>query len=142
MSIFWKAGYIIHFSPNKQSYNQRLDLKDSYCKIYKYFALLLFISPVVRQLADRSLYNGFMTFFVYVAHNSVFNKIYIGQTNDLDKRIMEHNEKFGNHYTSKFSGNWKLIYKEEFKTRQEAIKREKQLKSYKGREFVKQFIPL
>jgi predicted GIY-YIG superfamily endonuclease len=37
---------------------------------------------------------------------------------------------------------WILIYKEEFSTRQEALVREKQLKSYRGREFVKKCIPL
>jgi len=31
---------------------------------------------------------------------------------------------------------WKLIYKEEFETKQEAMKRDKQLKSYQGRQFI------
>jgi len=83
-----------------------------------------------------------MNFFVYVIYNDISKKIYIGQTNNLEKRILEHNEKFGNHYTTKFSGDWKLIYKEEYNTRREALKREKQLKSYRGKEFVKQYIPL
>ena len=83
-----------------------------------------------------------MIFYVYVIYNNVFNKIYIGQTNNLDKRIIEHNEKFGNHYTAKFPENWELIYKEEFKTRQEAIKREKQLKSCQGREFIRKLVKI
>ena len=101
---------------------------------------LLHRSPVVRQLADRSLYNEFMKFFVYAIYNDISKKIYIGQTNNLEERILEHNEKFGNHYTTKFKGIWKLIYKEELKTRQEALIREKQLKSYKGREFIRKLL--
>lgn len=75
-------------------------------------------------------------FWVYAIYNSNVDKIYIGQTNNLDKRLLEHNQKRGNHYTAKFEGEWELIYKESIATRLEAIKREKQLKSQKGREFI------
>ena len=81
-----------------------------------------------------------MKFFVYAIYNKISKKIYIGQTSNLEKRILEHNNKFGNHYTAKFLGAWKLIYKEELKTRQEALIREKQLKSFRGREFIKKFM--
>ncbi len=40
----------------------------------------------------------------------------------------------------KFSGQWDLIYKEEFESRSDAIAREKQLKSHRGREFLKNLI--
>ena len=43
-------------------------------------------------------------------------------------------------FTSKNDGLWVLVYKEEFKTRSEAVKREKQLKSSRGREFIKNLI--
>ena len=81
-----------------------------------------------------------MKFFVYVIGNDISKKIYIGQTNNLEKRLLEHNEKFGNHYTAKFSGGWTLIYNEEFETRKEAIIREKQLKSYQGRRYIKKLV--
>lgn len=83
-----------------------------------------------------------MRFFVYVLYNETSSKIYIGQTSNLENRLVEHNRKRGRHYTANFLGEWKLIYKEELKTKQEALKREKQLKSYKGREYIKQYIPL
>ncbi len=81
-------------------------------------------------------------FFVYVLFNKSKNKIYIGQTSNLEKRLKEHNLKKGNHFTTKLDGEWKLIYKEEVRSRKEALLREKQLKSYQGREFVKKHIPL
>jgi predicted GIY-YIG superfamily endonuclease len=53
-----------------------------------------------------------------------------------------HNERIFIHcYTAKFDGNWILLYSEQVKTRAEALIREKQLKSYRGREFIKSFIP-
>ncbi len=76
--------------------------------------------------------------YVYALFNRRHIKIYIGQTEDLEQRIKFHNSKeFKNSFTSRFDGGWILIYKEEAETRQGALKREKQLKSYRGREFIK-----
>jgi len=41
---------------------------------------------------------------------------------------MLHNDHTFKGYTAKFDGKWEIIYKEEINTRQEAQKREKQLK--------------
>ena len=78
---------------------------------------------------------------VYAIYNKFANKIYIGQTKDLGERIILHNDKVFKGFTSRFPGEWKLIYKESVATRQEALKREKQLKSFRGREFIKSHIP-
>lgn len=78
--------------------------------------------------------------FVYALYNAENNKIYIGQTSDLDRRLIEHNNKKGNHYTAKTAGEWKLIYKEYVQDRSAALKREKQLKSFRGREYIKKHI--
>lgn len=80
-------------------------------------------------------------FYVYALYNKVKSKIYIGQTNNLERRLAEHNNRLGNHYTSKIEGKWNLIYQEEVSSRSGAIRREKELKSFKGREFIKQHIP-
>jgi len=80
---------------------------------------------------------------VYAIYNKENKKIYIGQTENLEERLKLHNNKvFKNSYTSRFSGEWTLIYREFFQTRQEVLRREKQLKSFKGRKFVKKHIPL
>ena len=82
-------------------------------------------------------------YYIYAVYNQENNKIYIGQTEDLEKRLTLHNnKKFKDSYTSRFSGKWNLIYKEEVNTRKEALVREKQLKSYQGRQFIKKLIPL
>lgn len=79
---------------------------------------------------------------VYALVSESSRKIYVGQTVNLELRLKQHNnevEHVGN-YTRQNKGPWRLIYKEEYKTRSEAIKREKQLKSFRGREFIKKFI--
>lgn len=80
--------------------------------------------------------------FVYALYNSPNKKIYIGQTNNIKERLIEHNQKIGNHFTAKYKGGWILIYNEKVISRKEALVREKQLKSYRGREFIKTYIPL
>ncbi len=79
-------------------------------------------------------------YFVYAIYNKTNNKIYIGQTIDIDKRLFEHNQKTYKGYTSQYNGTWEIIYKEQIKTRSEALIREKQLKSFRGREFIKKHI--
>jgi putative endonuclease len=80
-------------------------------------------------------------FYVYAIFNRNVDKIYIGQTIDLTKRLTEHNAHLFKGYTTRFEGEWELIYTEMATTRSEALIREKQLKSFRGREFVKTYIP-
>lgn len=79
---------------------------------------------------------------VYALYNSEHNKIYIGQTADLKERLHLHKQAtFKKSYTSRFSGKWVVIYSEQASDRAAALLREKQLKSFRGREFVKTHIP-
>ena len=80
-------------------------------------------------------------FYIYCIYNKKNNKIYIGQTKDLENRLELHNQKVFKGFTSRFDGEWVLIYSEEVEFRSNALKREKQLKSFRGREFIKNFIP-
>lgn len=75
-----------------------------------------------------------MKFYTYVLYSKSFNKIYIGQSSDLEKRLKEHNLGLST-YTKRYIP-WEIIYTEEYQTRSEAMKREKELKSQKGREFI------
>jgi len=77
---------------------------------------------------------------VYALRSETTNKIYIGQTSNLVKRLDSHNKKTRykkGSYTDKNKGPWVLTYKEIYPTRKEAKVREKQLKSYRGRQFIK-----
>ncbi len=69
-------------------------------------------------------------YFVYILRTSG-NTLYIGQTNNLEKRLQEHKNKSGKSakYLRMFS-SFQLVYKEEYPTRVEAMKREAKLKSW------------
>ena len=76
---------------------------------------------------------------VYVIYSNKAGKYYTGQTEDLERRLKEHNEGTLGKFT-KNKGPWELVYFEEFKTREEALKREKYLKTGAGRDFVQSML--
>ena len=76
--------------------------------------------------------------FVYALSSVVKNYIYVGMTNDLGRRISEHNK--GANRSTKAYKPFILIHKEEFPTRKEARKKEKYLKSGIGKEYLKLLI--
>jgi putative endonuclease len=79
-------------------------------------------------------------YHVYVIKNP-FDKIYIGQTNDLDLRLQRHNGLMpskSTSYTKINNGPWQLVYSEEFETRKVALAREKYLKSHAGRDWIRE----
>lgn len=69
-------------------------------------------------------------FYVYILRTSS-NTLYIGQTNNLRKRLEEHQSKTSKSakYIKYFS-SFKLVYSEEYPTRVEAMRREWQLKKW------------
>ena len=77
-------------------------------------------------------------FFTYVLYTSKYDKIYIGQTNNLELTLSQHNKGLAQ-FTKKFLP-WELVYFEEFQSRSEAMIREKQLKSHKGRDYIRSAI--
>ncbi|MDZ7766449.1 MAG: GIY-YIG nuclease family protein [Melioribacteraceae bacterium] len=79
-----------------------------------------------------------MSYSTYVLYSSKYNEIYIGHSRDVEKRLVEHNE--GKSSSTKRYIPWQLIHREEFATRSQAMKREKELKSQKGREWIRKEI--
>ena len=71
-----------------------------------------------------------MSYFVYILRTSS-DTLYIGQTNNLEKRVKEHKAKSSKSakYIRYFT-SFKLVYSEIYKTRKEALKREIQLKKW------------
>ena len=78
-------------------------------------------------------------FWVYVLRNPQ-GEIYIGQTSDLACRLTQHNDPDyrGTLHTKRHAGPWKLEYQEQFQTRREAMGRERELKSSRGRNWIRQ----
>ena len=74
---------------------------------------------------------------VYILKSET-NKLYIGQTKNIEKRLNEHNSGLAT-YTKRCT-SWRLIYSEKYKTRSEAMRREKELKTGKYRKWLKKII--
>ncbi len=72
-------------------------------------------------------------YYVYVIQSET-GQSYIGQTENLEKRLRQHN--LGKSGYTKRCKNWRLVYSEEFSTRKKAMLREAELKTSKGRKFV------
>jgi predicted GIY-YIG superfamily endonuclease len=65
------------------------------------------------------------SFHVYILENNK-GRFYIGQTQDLEKRVLDHNrtDLLQGKYTRK-NGPWKLVWSEEHPSRSSAMAREK-----------------
>ncbi|MFD2532750.1 GIY-YIG nuclease family protein [Gracilimonas halophila] len=74
-------------------------------------------------------------FTVYALYSPDHEKIYIGYTSNLEQRLLSHNKLGKKGWTIKFRP-WELVFTEEFENKKEAMNREKQLKTAKGREYV------
>ena len=78
-------------------------------------------------------------FTVYVLYSEKYDKLYIEYTSDLKQRLLSHNELARKGWTVKYRP-WKLIYSEELTNKSAAIKREQELKSHRGRDFLQSLI--
>ena len=68
-------------------------------------------------------------YFVYMIKNS-YNNLYVGVTNNPERRIMEHNLKRGSDFTKIRSG-FKIVFLEKYYSLTEARKREIQIKKWR-----------
>ncbi|MFN4235386.1 MAG: GIY-YIG nuclease family protein [Bacteroidia bacterium] len=80
-----------------------------------------------------------MSYIVYILYSTLKDKYYIGYTSDeIDERIRKHNT---NHkgFTGG-AGDWELKYSEVLNTKEEAKKREIQIKKWKSRKLIELLI--
>ena len=79
-----------------------------------------------------------MNCYVYILESRRSNKYYIGQTENLENRLIRHNK--GRNISTRSDIPWELRWWKEFDTRSEAIKEEKKLKLIKKREGIKRYV--
>ncbi|MBE0572264.1 MAG: GIY-YIG nuclease family protein [Ignavibacteriaceae bacterium] len=79
-------------------------------------------------------------YFVYIIKSLVTIRYYIGSTENLDRRLSYHNS--GKVKSTKAYKPWKLVHMERFDTKSDAIKRERQIKSYKSGNAFKKLLNL
>ena len=68
-----------------------------------------------------------MAYYVYILTNFKNSVLYVGVTNDLQRRVYEHREKLVEAFTKRYNV-WILVFYEEGDDVGAAIEREKQLK--------------
>ena len=79
-------------------------------------------------------------YFIYIIESLIVIRYYIGSTENLEIRLSAHNS--GKVKSTRAYKPWELVYTERFDTKSEAIKRERQIKSYKGGNAFKKLLNL
>ena len=77
-------------------------------------------------------------YYVYVLQSQSNGRFYIVQTNNLTRRLVEHNQ--GKSAYTKNKGPWELVGNISCDTRSEAMRIEKKLKGMKNRDRVLSYI--
>lgn len=77
-------------------------------------------------------------YFTYIIKSIITGNFYIGFTEDLEKRLEYHN--IGLNKSTRNKGPWKLVYKEKYTNKSDAIKRERFLKKQRNTEFYNRLI--
>lgn len=82
--------------------------------------------------------NSKMPFYIYILYSRQIDKFYVGSTEELESRLRRHNS---NHkgFTGKVN-DWEIVFSRAFETKSESIKFEKQIKSWKSRKKIEEFI--
>lgn len=70
-------------------------------------------------------------YYVYLLQSVVDDRIYVGQTSDLKRRIREH--RAGRDYTTRKYGGIRLVFYEAFVSKEDSLRREKYFKTTKGK---------
>ena len=75
-----------------------------------------------------------MPFYTYVLRSKSSGRFYVGHTENLTKRIFEHNNERTPSIRNR--GPWELFHSELFPTRSEAARREREIKRMKSRLYI------
>ena len=71
-----------------------------------------------------------MFHYIYIIQHTGTKGKYLGSTGNLTKRLSEHNARGKKATTRNEDGKWIYVYAEAFRSKQDAINREKQLKGH------------
>lgn len=73
-------------------------------------------------------------FDTYILESEKSGRWYIGHSNDLERRILEHNS--GHTKSTRNKGPWKLVFRREFENKKEALDFELDLKKLKNKHYI------
>ncbi|WP_339923944.1 GIY-YIG nuclease family protein [uncultured Cyclobacterium sp.] len=75
-------------------------------------------------------------FFVYIIYSEAIDKFYVGQTGNIDNRLLFHNDSEKNNIWTKRGIPWVLKTSIPFNSRTDALKAEKFIKKQKSRKLI------
>ena len=79
-----------------------------------------------------------MSCYLYIIFSKTLNKFYVGHTSNLQERIRKH---YTNH--KGFTGSkadWKVVFLEQYNSKKDAYKREREIKKWKSRKMIERLI--
>lgn len=79
-----------------------------------------------------------MEYFVYILFSHSRDRFYIGSTSELKERVIRHNQN-NKGFTGK-TADWEIVYTETYGLKEDALKRELQIKKWKSRTMIKKLI--
>ncbi|RLC37319.1 GIY-YIG nuclease family protein [candidate division Kazan bacterium] len=77
-------------------------------------------------------------YYVYILRSKVDENFYVGFSENLKQRILDHNS--GKNLSTRIRKPFDLIFYESFVDKFDALRRERYLKSNKGRTMIKQLL--
>ena len=79
-----------------------------------------------------------MFYYVYILQSIKKNNLYVGYTENLRKRLQEHNR--GLNFSTKSHRPWQLIHYEAYRNKKDVERREKYLKTNQGARLLKRML--
>jgi len=79
-----------------------------------------------------------MQYFVYILYSKIVDRYYIGYTSNIAERLKKHRSK--NKGFTSIAIDWTIVYTETYFTKQEAMSRERKIKSWKSKVMIQQLI--
>ena len=76
--------------------------------------------------------------YIYILQSLNNNRFYTGYTSDMNKRVSRHNG--GGNLSTRSGRPWELVYFEKYPNKIDAMRRERQIKKYKGGSAFKKLI--
>ncbi|MBP6556929.1 MAG: GIY-YIG nuclease family protein [Flavobacterium sp.] len=78
--------------------------------------------------------------FLYILHSSSANKFYVGETDNIDSRLLKHNNHSYDGSFTKIAEDWRVVLQFECVSKHQALQLEKFIKKMKSKIFIQKTI--
>jgi len=78
--------------------------------------------------------------YLYILYSKTLNRFYVGETQNIDKRIILHNSRYFKKAFTKSASDWKVVLGKKCNIREEAMYLESFIKRMKSKKFIEKVI--